>query len=127
MSGLLLALLARPAKATPVSVFTASPNPAAPAPVPGELVLLQGNAGHHFGHLSHYSEPIMNFASVPYALLHPTDCAELGVQSGDWITVSNGRGKIEVTVRPSPVIVRGATFVPVHDPAANPLNHPKCD
>jgi len=97
-----------------------APATAEPAPAPSSFVLLSGNAGHHFAHLSHYSEPIMKFASVPYALLHPDDCRELGVETGDWIALFNGRGRIEVTARPSPLIVRGAAFVPVNDPAANP-------
>jgi NADH-quinone oxidoreductase chain G len=91
-----------------------------PRPTPERFVLLTGNAGHHFAHLSQYSEPVMNFASVPYALLHPEDARTLEVENGDWILMRSSRGQIELTARPSPLIVRGAVFVPVHHSSANP-------
>jgi anaerobic selenocysteine-containing dehydrogenase len=90
------------------------------APEEGEFLLVTGNVGHHFAHLTHQSEPIMNFASVPYALMHPDDCDSLAVETGHWIAVSSDRGRIEVTARPSPLAARGMIVIPVHYPAANP-------
>ncbi len=92
-----------------------------PAAAPeGQYLLVTGNIGHHFGHLTHESEPIMNFASVPYALLHPEDCEALSVDAGHWIAVTSDRGRIDVTARPSPLVARGMIVVPVHYPDANP-------
>jgi len=86
----------------------------------GRFLLVTGNAGHHFSHLSHQSKPIMDFASAPYALMHPLDCAELELETGDWVALKNPRGQIEVTVRISPLVSSGMIFVPVHHPGANP-------
>lgn len=87
----------------------------------GSKFLLQtGNIGHHFAHLTHQSEPIMNFASVPYALLHPDDGERLGVATGAWIELKNDCGRIEVTARLSPLVAAGMIVVPVHYPEANP-------
>ena len=94
-----------------------------PAFGPGEgntFLLQTGNIGHHFAHLSHQSQPIMNFASVPYALLHPEDASSLGVAVGDWIELKNDSGQIEVAAHPSPLVSRGMVVVPVHFPQANP-------
>ena len=62
----------------------------------------------------------MNFASVPYALLHPEDASSLGVAVGDWIELKNDSGQIEVAAHPSPLVSRGMVVVPVHFPQANP-------
>jgi NADH-quinone oxidoreductase chain G len=86
----------------------------------GTFLLQTGNVGHHFGHLTHQSDPIMNFAAAPYALLHPEDCDELKVDVGHWIRLASGRGAIEVTARPSPLVSRGMVVVPIHYPEANP-------
>lgn len=91
-----------------------------PAGEEGRFLLCSGNAGHHFSHLSHQSDAIMEFASVPYALVHPLDCAELELENGDWVTLRNPRGEIQVTVRKSPLVSAGMVFVPIHYPEANP-------
>lgn len=97
-----------------------SEKPPATAATEGSFILQTGNMGHHFGHLTHQSEAIMTFASVPYAMLHPDDCETLGVESGTWLNVSNPRGEIQVTARPSPLVSPGMIVIPVHYPQANP-------
>jgi NADH-quinone oxidoreductase chain G len=87
----------------------------------GSQFLLQtGNIGHHFAHLTHQSAPIMNFAALPYALLHPEDGERLGVTTGQWIELKNDCGKIELLARLSPLVASGMIVVPVHYPQANP-------
>lgn len=86
----------------------------------GSFLLQTANIGHHFAHLTHQSEAIMSFASVPYALIHPDDAAQLGITWGQWIALWNQCGRIELTARPSPLVARNMVLVPVHYPEANP-------
>jgi anaerobic selenocysteine-containing dehydrogenase len=47
----------------------------------------------------------------PTALLHPADCASLGVAEGDRVELGNERGKIVVHVRPRAGQARGVVVV----------------
>jgi anaerobic selenocysteine-containing dehydrogenase len=47
----------------------------------------------------------------PTALLHPDDCAALGVGVGDRLTVGNERGAVIVHVEPRPGQQRGVVVV----------------
>jgi NADH-quinone oxidoreductase chain G len=86
----------------------------------GRYLLQTGNVGHHFADLTVHSQPIMNFASVPYALLHPDDCSSLGLEPGSWVRVASSRGDIEVIARPSPLVMSGMILIPAHFPQAHP-------
>ena len=47
----------------------------------------------------------------PTALLHPDDCAALGVRAGDKVAVGNDRGEVIVHVEPRPGQQRGVVIV----------------
>jgi formate dehydrogenase major subunit len=51
--------------------------------------------------------------------IHPSDAAERGIEGGDRVTVSNGRGAVEVT----PAVREGVAFCTFHcaEPLANAL------
>jgi len=50
-------------------------------------------------------------AGRPTALVHPEDCAPLGITEGDRVRIGNGRGEVEVHATPFTGIARGVVAV----------------
>jgi formate dehydrogenase major subunit len=55
--------------------------------------------------------------------VHPSDAAERGIEDGDRVTVSNGRGTVEVAADVTPAVREGVAFCTFHyaEPLANAL------
>ena len=91
----------------------------------GELVLTTGRVLQHFnsGALSRRTETLMRMRGEDTLEMHPDDAAERGIEDGDWVTVENERGEVEVEVAVTPAITEGTVFMTFHyaEPLVNEL------
>lgn len=63
----------------------------------------------------------------PYVELNPADAKELGIDSGDQITVSTRRGSLSALAFVASTVGRGSIFLPMHYPEVNRLTAPVFD
>jgi predicted molibdopterin-dependent oxidoreductase YjgC len=63
----------------------------------------------------------------PYVELNPVDAKELGIDSGDQITVSTRRGSLSALAFVASTVARGSIFLPMHYPEVNRLTVPVFD
>ncbi|MFB6110416.1 MAG: formate dehydrogenase subunit alpha [Halodesulfurarchaeum sp.] len=90
-----------------------------------ELVLTTGRVLQHFnsGALSRRSETLMRMRGEDTLEMHPSDAEERGIEDGDWVTVENERGEVEVEAAVTPAITEGTVFLTFHyaEPLTNSL------
>jgi assimilatory nitrate reductase catalytic subunit len=55
------------------------------------------------------------------AEINPADAQRLGIRASDWIFVESPRGQIRAQAFPTPTILPGQVFLPMHSPATNRL------
>ncbi|MFB6086206.1 MAG: formate dehydrogenase subunit alpha [Halodesulfurarchaeum sp.] len=91
----------------------------------GELVLTTGRVLQHFnsGALSRRTETLMRMRGEDTLEMHPSDAEARGIEDGDWVTVENERGEVEVEVAVTPAITEGTVFMTFHyaEPLVNTL------
>jgi formate dehydrogenase major subunit len=90
-----------------------------------ELVLTTGRVLQHFnsGALSRRTETLMRMRGEDTMEMHPADAEARGIEDGDWVTVENERGEVEVEVAVTPAITEGSVFMTFHyaEPLVNSL------
>jgi formate dehydrogenase major subunit len=66
---------------------------------------------------------------APVAMLHPRQMRRLGVEAGDWVSVSTRRGSLRTRTRADADVPEGMVFMPFcfAEAAANLLTNPKLD
>lgn len=89
------------------------------------LVLNTGRVLQHWhtGSMTRRSYALNAIEPAAFAAMHPADLGALDIESGDRISVSSRRGKIELVVRADESIEPGCVFIPFHfrEAAANVL------
>ncbi|MGH7162868.1 MAG: formate dehydrogenase subunit alpha [Planctomycetota bacterium] len=83
----------------------------------------------HTGVMTRRSFALDAIEPEAFVEIHPDDCAALGVEAGDFVTVSSRRGSISLRVRPGTATQRGSVFIAFHfrEAAANVLTTDKLD
>lgn len=78
---------------------------------------------YHSGSMTRRVEPIESHAGEPYVEINPFDSRNLGISSGELVTVRSRRGEITIKVRTTPRVPEGTVFIPMHyrEAAANVL------
>lgn len=108
-------------------VYGVAPVPIADAPRPEFPLLL--NTGRTVEHWHTRTKTgrvaiLDRLSPEAWVELHPDDAGELRLESGDWVSVSSVRGRIErIRVRVTSIVRRGEVFIPFHweDRCANRL------
>jgi assimilatory nitrate reductase catalytic subunit len=62
-----------------------------------------------------------------YVEVNPTDAKQMGIGSGDQVTVSTRRGSLNATAFIASTVARGSIFLPMHYPEVNRLTIPVFD
>lgn len=84
---------------------------------------------YHSGSMTRRVAPIESHAGEPYVEINPFDSKNLGISSGDIITVKSRRGEIAIKARITPRVPEGTVFIPMHyrEAAANMLTNDALD
>ena len=95
------------------------------------LVLNTGRLLEHWhtGAMTRRSRVLDELSPEAFVAIHPEDAAELGVEEGEWVTVTSRRGSVTLKVRITERECRGAVFMPFHfrEAAANLLTLDELD
>jgi predicted molibdopterin-dependent oxidoreductase YjgC len=62
-----------------------------------------------------------------YVEINPADAEQMGIDSGDQVTVSTRRGSLSATAFVASTVARGSIFLPMHYPEVNRLTIPVFD
>ena len=105
--------------------------PAADATTPElPISLLSGRMRDHWHGMSRTGTVprLFNLEDEPLLAMHPCDMRHRGLESGDLVKVSNGRGEMVVRITDRPGLVKGRAWMPMHwgsqfmnSPGANAL------
>jgi len=78
---------------------------------------------YHSGSMTRRVAAIESHAGEPYVEINPFDSRNLGISSGELVTVRSRRGEITIKVRITPRVPEGTVFIPMHyrEAAANVL------
>lgn len=95
------------------------------------LVLNTGRLLEHWhtGTMTRRAHALAAIQPVPFAEVHPSDLARLGIADGSMATVRSRRGVIRLEVRASAAVQPGGIFIPFHfrEAAANLLTIDELD
>jgi formate dehydrogenase alpha subunit len=95
------------------------------------LILTTGRSlwQYHTGTMTRRSSALETLAPQSWVEINPADANELGVTSGDKVTVASRRGRVETTAVVTEGIKRGVVFMPFHyaESAANELTNTALD
>lgn len=67
------------------------------------------------------------YPALAYVEISPTDAADLGVATDDWVVVRSARGEMEARAYVTPTVRAGQVFVPMHYGATNRLTRAEFD
>ena len=83
----------------------------------------------HTGTMTRRSRALDAIEPGAFCQMNPADLAEMGLSSGDRVTLSTRRGSISLAVRATPGVARGGVFVPFHfrEASANILTNDVLD
>jgi formate dehydrogenase major subunit len=83
----------------------------------------------HTGTMTRRSRALDAIEPEAICEMNPADLADLGVESGEMVTLSTRRGTITLKVRAAPGVSRGSVFVPFHfrEASANILTNDALD
>ncbi|MBI4608946.1 MAG: formate dehydrogenase subunit alpha [Candidatus Rokubacteria bacterium] len=106
--------------------------PAAECPDPEyPFVLNTGRLLEHWhtGSMTRRARALDQIRPEAFCEVHPEDLAGIGLQAGDYVTVSSRRGSITLRACPSRRVARGTLFIPFHfrEAAANVLTNDQLD
>jgi formate dehydrogenase major subunit len=106
--------------------------PAAECPDPDyPFVLNTGRLLEHWhtGSMTRRARALDQIQPEAFCELHPDDLAGMGVEAGEYVTVSSRRGSITLRARASQRVAPGAVFIPFHfrEAAANTLTNDQLD
>ncbi len=106
-------------------------SPAEPADEAYPFVLTTGRNlfQYNSGSMTMRAQLIEHHAAIPYVEINAADAARLAISSGDSVTVSSRRGRIDIAARITPHIAEGVVFIPIHyrEAAVNLLTTGTCD
>ena len=94
------------------------------------ISLLSGRMRDHWHGMSRTGTVprLFNLEDEPLLAMHPCDMRHRGLESGDLVKVSNGRGEMVVRITDRPGLVKGRAWMPMHwgsqfmnSPGANAL------
>jgi len=95
------------------------------------FILVTGRVLEHWhtGVMTRRSKTLSERVPEAFVEVHPEDCARLGIDAGDLVTVSSRRGRITLKVRKDDETQPGSVFIPFHfrEAAANVLTTDKLD
>ena len=99
-----------------VPLAVVDPVPPADGPGADELILTTGRVlqQSNSGALSRRSDRLTAMRGEDAPQIHPSDAAERGIEDGDRVTVSNGRGAVEVAAEVTPTVREGVAFCAFH-------------
>ncbi|MDV7338445.1 formate dehydrogenase subunit alpha [Terasakiella sp. A23] len=83
----------------------------------------------HTGAMTRRANVLDQIEGTPVASLNPKDIADMGLDAGDYITVSTRRGSVDIHARPDRDVPPGMVFIPFcfKEAAANLLTNPELD
>jgi anaerobic selenocysteine-containing dehydrogenase len=67
------------------------------------------------------------YAHELYVEINPQDAIEIGIRSGDRVSVASQRGRVHGRALVTPAVQPGQLFIPMHYDATNRLTHPSFD
>ncbi|MFQ5828695.1 MAG: formate dehydrogenase subunit alpha [Candidatus Methylomirabilia bacterium] len=83
----------------------------------------------HTGSMTRRTRALDAIQPEAFCTMHPEDLTKLGIEAGEYVTLSSRRGMITLKVRASAGTARGSVFVPFHfrEAAANALTNDQLD
>ena len=95
------------------------------------FVLVTGRVLEHWhtGVMTRRSKALSAIAPEAFVEIHPQDCEKLGIENGQFVTVTSRRGFVTLQVRESSATQRSSVFIPFHfrEASANVLTNEKLD
>ncbi|MBI4562506.1 MAG: formate dehydrogenase subunit alpha, partial [Candidatus Rokubacteria bacterium] len=106
--------------------------PAAECPDPDyPFVLNTGRLLEHWhtGSMTRRARALDQIQPEAFCEMHPDDLAAMGIEAGEYVTVSSRRGSITLRARTAQRVAPGAVFIPFHfrEAAANALTNDQLD
>ena len=78
------------------------------------LTLLSGMTLFHSGTTTKWAKGLNELSPEPQAQINPSDAKDLQIADGDRVRIASPKGQVEALARVTPVIRKGAVFVPAH-------------
>jgi formate dehydrogenase major subunit len=69
---------------------------------------------YHTGTMTHREEGIMQYTPSDFVEIHPEAAKDLGIETGEIVTVRSRRGEIDVPAQVTDRVGRDTVFVPIH-------------
>jgi len=83
----------------------------------------------HTGSMTRRARALDQIQPEAFCEMHPDDLAAMGIEAGEYVTVSSRRGSITLRARAAQRVAPGAVFIPFHfrEAAANALTNDQLD